>query len=112
MVDLPFSTQKRLAVLDLRNRLERIAIQQFEASCDQGSLGYDNKIRNRLSFVLVTCREKAGAAELHGLVRLGRHVYARTSDVLHGRSSMVNVPDVMLGEWTTTVETLEQLVAS
>lgn len=57
MVDLPFSTQKRLAVLDLRNRLERIAIQQFEASCDQGSLGYDNKIRNRLSFVLVTCRE-------------------------------------------------------
>lgn len=112
MVELPTYTAKRLAVLDLRNRLERLAVKQFEEACAQGPLGFDNRIRDRLAFVLVTCRGKATPDELHRLVRLARYVYARSSDVLHGRSSMVNVPDVVLAEWQAAVERLETMVAS
>jgi hypothetical protein len=112
MTDIPPLAARRVSTIELRNRLERLAIQQFEDACGQGQLGLDNKIRDRLAFVLVTCRNNADLAELHGLVRLARHVYARTSDVLHGRSGMVNIPDVVLAEWTTAVENLEAVVAA
>jgi hypothetical protein len=50
-------------------------------------------------------------SEAIGLIRLARHVYSKSSDVLHGRSSMLNVPEAVSREWRLVVEQLEAIVA-
>jgi len=66
-------------------------------------------IRQRLSFVVVAYGEIVPETELLGMVRLARCIYRRTSDLLHGRSSMVNLSPVLLEEWNELVVRLEDL---
>ncbi|WHT17466.1 hypothetical protein N8J89_30680 [Crossiella sp. CA-258035] len=105
------ATQRRVEALELRIRLERVAVTAFDHVCQPGTPGRNSVIGKRLAFVL-GCVPEARRIEAVGLVRLGRHVYAKTSDVLHGRASAVNLPQVVVDEWRAVVERLEALVAA
>lgn len=103
----------RLAVVDLRLRLERVATKAVAASFPgQSVIVEQTRIRERLAFVSVAYEAEATLPELLGMVRLARHIYSRTSDVLHGRSNMVNLSAVLLVEWETFVARLEALAGS
>ena len=105
------ATRTRLAVIDLRLRIERLAIGAV-TNAFPGRLVVvpQTNISNRLAFIFVAHGAQTTSSELLGLIRLSRHIYRRTSDVLHGRSSMVNLPAVLLAEWEATVEHLEMIV--
>jgi len=100
----------RLAVVDLRQRLELVAINAVNDSFPTQSVLVEQiQIRQRLAFIVVAYPKKATLSELIGMLRVARHIYSRTSDVLHGRSSMVNLSAVLLDEWDTFVRRIEQL---
>ena len=103
------STERRLAVLDLRVRLERLAMDAFVEVCRPGTVGLHTRIKSRLLF-LVGLVEVTEQARVHRLARLGGHVYSQTSDVLHGRLSSLNVGDVLIDEWRAVVSDLEQVM--
>ena len=104
------SSISRLAVVDLRVRLERVATGAVSASFAGQSVIVDQAhIRERLAFIPVAYEAEATLPELLGMVRLARHIYSRTSDVLHGRSNMVNLSAVLLIEWESFVVRLEGL---
>lgn len=103
----------RLAVVDLRLRLEAAATRAVTASFPgQAVYVEQTRIRERLAFIPVAYEAEASIAELLGMVRLARHIYSRTSDVLHGRSNMVNLSAVLLLEWETFVSRVEVLDSS
>jgi len=62
-------------------------------------------VRTRLLYLVDAGRSDAAAT--HRLVHLGAHVYRRTSDVLHGRVSSLDLPDVLIDEWHEVVVGLE-----
>lgn len=104
---------QRLAVANLRHRIEMIAVGAVRDSFPSQQLSVQQaQIGRLLAFVPVAYGNKASMPELIGMVRTARHIYKRSSDVLHGRSSMVNLPTVLVDEWATFVETLEDLVRS
>jgi hypothetical protein len=103
------ATQRRLAVLDLRIRLERLAMAAFVETCRPGTVGRHTHIAARLLF-LVGLIDAAEQDRVHRLARLGGHVYRQTSDVLHGRVSSLDLGDVVVDEWRTVVTDLEQVM--
>lgn len=105
------ATKTRLAVIDLRLRIERLATGAVTNAFPGRSVVVpQTNISNRLAFIFVANGTQATPSELLGLIRLSRHIYRRTSDVLHGRSSMVNLPAVLLAEWEASVARLEAIV--
>lgn len=108
--EVTHGSETRLTVIDLRLRLEQIAVRAVTDSFQSQPVNVDQtNISNRMAFVLVAYQARATSSELFGLLRLARHIYRRTSDVLHGRSSMVNLPAVLLFEWETVVTRLETI---
>lgn len=100
----------RLAVVELRQRIENIAVDAVRDSFPSQPVAVPRvRIRERLIFVAVAYDGGLNRRELFGLIGLVRHIYARTSDVLHGRSSMLNVSPALLHEWEIAVSTLERL---
>lgn len=100
----------RLAVVDLRYRIELVAVNAVVASFPQNVVSTrQTQIRAKLAFILVAHAGKVPEPELIGMLRISRHIYKRTSDVLHGRSSMVNLSPVLLAEWEVYVARLEDL---
>jgi hypothetical protein len=108
-VSIPEFTRRRVEVLELRIRLERLAAACFDEACNPSDRGVQAKIDKRLGFLLHHVSEDQ-FSRAYGLIRLGRHVYARSSDVMHGRTSMVNVPQVVVDEWRQIVGGLEGLL--
>ena len=103
-------SETRLAVVDLRQRLELVAGNAVTDSFPgKGVLVNQTQIGQRLAFIVVAYESKASLSELIGILRVARHIYSRTSDVLHGRSSMVNLSPVLLDEWDAFVEHIEEL---
>lgn len=100
---------RRIEVLALRQRLERAVAGAVDASCDPLETGKQTQIRKRLVCILSAGGPLTGPDGLYGLMVLARHVYATSSDVLHGRASMVNVPEVMVDEWREVVSRLEKV---
>lgn len=108
--DVRNDSETRLMVINLRLRLEQIAVQAVTDSFRSQTVNVgQTNISNRMAFVLVAYQARTTSSELLGLIRLARHIYRRTSDVLHGRSSMVNLPTVLLSEWETVVARLETI---
>ncbi len=99
-------TYRRMQVLELRIRLELVAATAYDQVCKSPVAGAQDNIRKRLLF-LMSYVPHDRYSETYGLVNLGRHVYARTSDVLHGRTNMINIPQVVIDEWRKIVEDLE-----
>lgn len=104
---------KRLAVVNLRHRIEMIAVGAVRDSFTSQQVSVEQaQIGRLLAFIPVAYGQKASMVELIGMVRIARHIYKRSSDVLHGRSSMVNLSAVLVDEWSVFVETLEDLARS
>ncbi|MDQ0986985.1 hypothetical protein [Streptomyces sp. V2I9] len=106
---LDTASRRRIEVFELRLRIELATIEAYHRVCQPESpLLYINNVPGRISIVigLVPPEEVTEAA---GLVRLVRHVYGQASDILHGRSSMLDAPDVIIDEWRSIVERLETL---
>lgn len=109
-MSLPATTLRRVQVLDLRRRLERLAASVFDAACQPAETGAQNRIHARLTFIYTIKDTSLGSSQRYQLVRLGRHVYAKSSDVMHGRTSMINLPQVIIDEWRSIIEQLESFV--
>ncbi|MFE7728836.1 hypothetical protein ACN6LC_004611 [Streptomyces violaceoruber] len=103
------SATTRIEVMELRLRIERVALEAHKVVCQQTSTSVTNRIPERLAFVLGMVSDDR-MNEAIGLIRLARHVYSKSSDVLHGRSSMLNVPEAVSREWRLVVEQLEAIV--
>jgi hypothetical protein len=108
-VTLPDTTLRRVQVLDIRIRLERLAVAGFDRACSPAAETRQSLIDQRLAFLIHSVPDHE-IARVQGLIRLGRHVYAKSSDVMHGRTAMVNLPQVVIDEWRTIIEGLEALV--
>lgn len=100
----------RLAVVDFRQRIEAIATSAVRQSSTSTEVTFGtNRIRERLVFLIVVLHGKVDDRQLLGQIRLVQHIYKRTSDVLHGRSNMLNISDVLLTEWDVAISELEKL---
>lgn len=98
-------------IVDLRHRIELIAVRLVERALPSLEHAVDqNHIARRLAFLPVVCERQASVTELLGMVRIARHIYRRSSDVLHGRSSMVNFPRVLIDEWSEAIGQIEQIL--
>lgn len=103
----------RLAVVDLRQRIEAIAVNaeaRLRGVPDQQFPR--NDIRKRLTFIVAAYQDHRTIEELLGMVRLCRHIYKRSSDVLHGRSNLVNLSPVLLAEWEEAISHVESVNGS
>lgn len=110
MTDIPEITLKRIHVLDLRIRLEKAVASAFDRACQPVQLGRQDKIYKRAAFILTLKDPESDLTDGQYRLRLVRHVYAKSSDVLHGRLSMVNIPQTVIDEWRAIVEDLEKSV--
>lgn len=102
------ATARRIEVMSLRIRLERVAALAFDTACDvdPSNRGAPGSTKARLLFLLAG-QDEAGQQEIHRAVRLGRHVYEQTSHVLHGRIDGLALPQVVVQEWSDVVDWLE-----
>jgi hypothetical protein len=106
---IPIETIRRVQVLEIRQRLERVAAHAHDQCCDPAERGIQSGIERRLAFILAADHSTLTTEHLHGVLRIARHLYSQSSDVLHGRTSMVNFPQVVLDEWYAIVEQLESI---
>lgn len=104
------ATYTRLEVMALRVRLERLAARCFDGACDVPEVdkGDHASAKAKLVFVLADL-SYTEQDDAYRAVRLARHVYARGSDVLHGRVDGLAVPPVIVQEWRDVVEHLESI---
>lgn len=112
MPDLPPATLSRIAVLELRQRLEIAAVRAHDLVVQPEKEATQNRIVDKLACLLALPLDAEGIAGRHGLVRLSRQVYLRSSDFLHGRSSMVLVPEPVISEWKEIVSEIERLTGN
>lgn len=103
------ATRRRLQVVDLRIRLELLAAAAFDAVCFPTRSGQQGHAGQRLIY-LIGLAPPSEQSEVHRLIHLGVHVYQRTSDVLHGRLSSLDLPDVVIAEWREVVLGLESVL--
>ncbi|MFF3971961.1 hypothetical protein ACFYZ6_19270 [Streptomyces rubiginosohelvolus] len=106
-MNLDAASMRRIEILELRLRIELATMRAHNRVCqpDRPPL-YVNDVPGRLSMVIGLVPQEDIMAAV-GLVRLAKHVYGRSSDVLHGRSSMADAPEVIIDEWRAIVEKLE-----
>lgn len=102
------ATARRVEVMSLRIRLERVAARAFDTACDvdPSSRGAQGSTKARLLFLLAG-QDAAAQLEVHRAIRLGRHIYEQTSHVLHGRVDGLALPQVVVREWSDVVDWLE-----
>jgi hypothetical protein len=103
---VPEMTVRRVLAMDYRIRIERVAMTAYSSACSLANQEKSGLVANRLAFLLVG-RDDSHSENIYQSVRLARHVYTRTSDVLHGRVNMINVSQVEIEEWREVVLRLE-----
>jgi hypothetical protein len=94
--------------MDLRIRLELLGAGAFDRACQPTQPGEQSRTRARLLCLLHGVPD-ADLERKYRLIHHGAHVYERTSDVLHGRLVMINLPPAVVDEWRAVVEDLEAL---
>ncbi|MCC5947266.1 MAG: hypothetical protein JJT89_02315 [Nitriliruptoraceae bacterium] len=106
----PDGTRRRVQILDLRVRLETMVADAVIEACrsDEPRDRYQNKLERRMPFLLCSTPPQSHS-EAHSLIQLARHIYAKSSDVMHGRSEALDVPEVLIVEWRQVIERLEVL---
>ncbi|WP_406452433.1 hypothetical protein OG782_18810 [Streptomyces sp. NBC_00876] len=109
-MDLTELSLRRIKVLELRLRIERISFRAHGLVCKPDRPPtIANDADSYLSFVLgFVGQERYG--EVIGVIRLSRHIYKKSSDILHGRSSLLSASSVVLDEWEFVVSRLERLL--
>jgi hypothetical protein len=99
----------RVQVMDLRIRIERLAAAAFDRACQPADRGRQSRTLDRLPFALADLPEEEWMSS-YRLIRLGRYVYQRTSDLLHSRTATANLSQTVIDEWRTVVERLEKVI--
>ncbi|MBF4163201.1 hypothetical protein [Nocardioides acrostichi] len=97
--------------MDLRIRLELLAAAAFDEACQPSVRGRQSRAKHRLLHLLHNLPNDQ-AAEAYKLIRLGAYVMEESSNILHGRSGMIDLPRVVVDEWRSIVEQLEALAPS
>lgn len=96
----------RVKVHTIRVSIELIAADAFDKTTQSGL--EQNNATARLAVLAHECATYSWA-ESYRIFRLARHCYKRTSDVLHGRSSMASVTSTVVDEWDQIAKDLEDL---
>ncbi|NJQ03970.1 hypothetical protein, partial [Streptomyces zingiberis] len=109
LTSLSSATADRVQILELRLRLEQAAMDAYHLVSEPERMSYAQKVEERLPFLFGLVDGEDYLAT-HGLIRLARHVYSRTSDILHGRSTMLEAPAIILDEWKEVVAGVEKVV--
>lgn len=99
-------TLLRVRVHDIRVSIELIAANAFGTVTQSGL--EQNNATARLAVLAHECATYSWA-ESYRIIRLARHCYKRTSDVMHGRSSMASVTSTIVNEWDQIAKDIEDL---
>jgi hypothetical protein len=102
------ATRQRIRVLRLRIRLERVAADAFDRVCDPVLRGQQDRVRSRLLFLLSDVPPDELSSG-YRTIRLARHVYRKTSEVMHGRYGALDLSDALVTEWEEVVDNVESL---
>lgn len=102
------ATHRRVQALDLRIRLELLAARSFDLTCQPIVLGRQSRMAARLPYAIARV-PSSELPEAYRVARLALYVYRRTSDVLHGRLSSLDLPDTVIAEWAEIVQRLETI---
>ncbi|GHG24846.1 hypothetical protein [Streptomyces zaomyceticus] len=106
-MDVADLSLRRIKVLELRLRIERVSFGAYKlVSKPDRPPTVSNGADAQLAFVLgLVGQDRYG--EVLGVIRLSRHIYKKSSDILHGRSGLLNASSVVLDEWELVVSQLE-----
>ncbi|WP_405818004.1 hypothetical protein OG241_24855 [Streptomyces sp. NBC_01390] len=109
-MDVADLSLRRIKVLELRLRIERVSFDAYKLVCKPDRTPtISNGADAQLAFVLgLVGQDRYG--EVLGVIRLSRHIYKKSSDILHGRSGLLNASSVVLDEWELVVSRLESLL--
>ncbi|MGC5345107.1 hypothetical protein [Streptomyces sp. DT171] len=106
-MDVTDLSLRRIKVLELRLRIERVSSDAYRLVCKPDRPPtISNGADAQLAFVLGLV-EQGRYGEVLGVIRLSRHIYKKSSDILHGRSGLLNASSVVLDEWEFFVSRLE-----
>lgn len=109
-MDISEATARRVRVLEIRLRLERVAVEAHSRACrPDRPASHPNGVDSYFPYILGLV-EPQQLMQTFGLVRFARYAYQKSSDILHGRSSLLNASPVVLDEWMVVVSTLESLL--
>lgn len=104
--NLPLESFLRIRIHTVRVTIEQLAADGYSKVA--GTPIWQSNIRTKL-LCLLPDQSSADWGEALRTVRLAQYCYRRTSDVLHGRSSLVGVTPAMVDEWEAIAERVEQL---
>lgn len=103
---LPEQTFLRLRAHAVRVGIELIAADAFDKATGAGFR--QSRISDRLVVLTHDCSTFPWR-DSYRIVRLARYTYKRSSDLLHGRSSMLSVSDSIVEEWEVALDELQRL---
>lgn len=104
------ATARRIEVLEIRLRIERAAFTAHKLVCQPTNPAqYPNEADGHIPYILGLVSAEQ-FEETFGVIRLARHAYRKSSDILHGRSGMIGAPRALMDEWIEMVEILESIV--
>lgn len=105
---LALGSQLRIEIMELRIRLELLGARAFDEVCQPSVRGRQSRAKHRLLFLLDALSDDE-RVEAYKLLRLGAYVMEQSSNILHGRSGLIDLPRVIVEEWRGIVERLEVL---
>ena len=100
------SVERRIRVLVVRRRLEEHAATLVESLTGKRP-GSHARVSSRLLLLAVGQSPDAVRAA-HGLARRAGSVYAETSSILHSRRAFGDVEEVLVREWESVVDEVDQ----
>lgn len=105
---LALGSQLRIEIMELRIRLELLGARAFDEACQPSVRGRQSRAKHRLLFLLDDLSDDE-RVEAYKLLRLGAYVMEQSSNILHGRNGLIDLPHVIVEEWRGIVERLEAL---
>lgn len=103
---LPLESFLRVRIHTVRVTIEQLAADAYSKVA--GTPIWQSRIHTKL-LCLLPDHDSPEWRDALRTVRLAQYCYRRTSDVLHGRSSLVGVTSVMVDEWEAIATSVELL---
>ena len=103
---LPLESFLRVRLLTVRVTIEQLAADAYSKVA--GTSTRQSRIQAKLLCLLPAKEDPRWLEDLR-TVRLAQYCYRRTSDVLHGRSSLVGLTSAMVDEWEAIATDVERL---
>lgn len=103
---LPDDTFLRLRVSVLRTRIEVVVADGY-SKCS-GRPARQNRVNEKIPVLLRHSKPQEWMSD-YDTVRLARYCYSRSSDVMHGRATMLAINASIVAEWESIVDALVEL---